>query len=343
MSWAAVMIGKTVITWPAVMAVLGALCAMLATVGLYLARGLDPREPAAVFPAAVLFALVAGRLIHWYCHPLLYTGFAEAMTDYLTGGFSLSGVFAGTALAVLIAWGAKLVTRPGDLLDAMAPAAAVGVGVGRLGSLYDLSDRGKFLIGDPELQRLPFAVFTEQASGGEWRLATFCLQAVAAWALALILGWVYLRHTRRMLRSGEKVGGRTFVLFLALYGAVQAVLDSTRYDADFFRFNGFIHMAQVLCAAAVFAAVVWFSVKSVRKNGFRWTHCLCWLVTLGGMGLAGYMEYFVQRRADRAALGYALMSGGMALAALAAAILCASLREPRRSREKAPQADPAVP
>ena len=337
MSWAAVIIGKTVITWPAVLTALGAACTMLGTLGLHMARGRDPREPAAVFPAAVLFSLVAARLVHWFCHPLLYTGFREAMTNYLQGGFSLAGAFAGTALAVLLAWGAGLVTRPGDLLDAMAPAAALGIGVGRLGSLYDLSDRGKFLVEDPERQRLPFAALTEISPGvTEWRFATFFFQAMAAWALALALCAVFLVLTRRARRTGEGVSGRVFALFLALYGAAQAVLDSTRYDADFFRFNGFVHLPQVLCGAAVFGAAVWLGVRSIKKNGFGWKPCLCWLMTLGGLGLAGYMEYYVQRHADLAARGYALMTGGMALTALAAAVLCASLRDRKPFRPEAP-------
>ena len=34
------------------------------------------------------------------------------------------------------------------------------------------------------------------------------------------------------------------------------------------------------------------------------------------------MEYYVQRRADQVALGYGLMSGGMALAGAACVLLC---------------------
>ena len=328
MSWAALIMGNTSVTWPGVFVTLGAVCAMLGCASLYLARGRDPRELTVVFPAAVLFSLVLGRLVHWYCHPLLYAGFADAMTNYFRGGFSLSGAFAGALLAALLCRGAKLVKHGADLLDAMAPAAALGIGVGRLGSLFDLSDRGKFLVEDTALHRLPFAALTEQTPGlEEWRFATFFCQALAAWALAAVLCWVFLRLTRRAIRTGEKVEGRVFALFLALYGAAQTVLDSTRYDADFFRFNGFIHLPQVLCAAAAAGAVAWLSVRSVKKNGLGGKHWLCWSLTAAGMGLAGYMEYFVQRRADRAGLGDAVMAGGMALTAAAAVVLCASLRE----------------
>ena len=112
--------------------------------------------------------------------------------------------------------------------------------------------------------------------------------------------------------SGRKVGD----------GASQVVLDSTRYDADFFRFNGFVHLTQVLAAAAVALSAAWLSVRAVKKSGLRPWHWGCWAALAGGMGLAGYMEYYVQRRADQAALGYGLMSGGMALAGAACVLLC---------------------
>ena len=77
-----------------------------------------------------------------------------------------------------------------EQLDAMAPAAALGIGVGRLGSMFDLSDRGRMLVEAPERQHLPFAALTEQIPGsGEWRFATFFVQALAAFALAVILCW----------------------------------------------------------------------------------------------------------------------------------------------------------
>ena len=140
-------------------------------------------------------------------------------------------------------------------------------------------------------------------------------------ALAVILCWAFFRFTRRM-RRGEDLEGCVFALFLALYGAAQVVLDSTRYDADFFRFNGFVHLTQVLAAAAVALSAAWLSVRAVKKTGLRPWHWGCWAALAGGMGLAGYMEYYVQRRADQAALGYGLMSGGMALAGAACVLLC---------------------
>ena len=129
-----------------------------------------------------------------------------------------------------------------------------------------------------------------------------------------------------MLRRGEEARGRVFALFLALYGAGQIVLDSTRYDPDFFRFNGFVHMPQILCGAALAGAIVWLSVRSVQKNRLRWYHWTCWALTPFGMGLGGYMEYYVQRRAGEYILGYGVMSAALALAAAAAVVLCVSQR-----------------
>ena len=128
MSWAALILNDTVITWPAVFAALGAVCAMLGCLALYMARGQNPRELAAVLPAAVLLALVLGRLVHWYCHPLQYSGFLSAMTDFFQGGFSLSGVFAGVLLTARLAAGAGLtITGGSDFHGARRPERKLGL------------------------------------------------------------------------------------------------------------------------------------------------------------------------------------------------------------------------
>ena len=50
------------------------------------------------------------------------------MTDFSVGGLSLPGAFAGTLLAVGLGSLTGLVPRPGELLDALAPAACLGIG-----------------------------------------------------------------------------------------------------------------------------------------------------------------------------------------------------------------------
>ena len=327
MSWAAVVLKNAVVTWPGVFAALGALCAALIALGLWLWRGEDPRGLGVFFPVVVLFSLVLVRLLHWYSHPLQYGGFLAAMTDYLRGGLSLSGVFAGTLLAAILTRCAGLVRNLPRLLDALAPGAAFGVAVGRLGFLFDLSDRGKFVLSAPGLRRLPFAAFTALAGEtGEWRFATFLWQAAVCAVLGAGLLWLFFRLPRRDWHAGVPREGHVFALFLALYGAAQIVLDSTRYDADFLRSNGFIHVPQLLAAGALVLVLVWYSVWSAWAVGPRLWHGLCWVGAFGSVALGAYMEYFVQRRPHRFVLAYGVMSACFLLTGAMVLGLFASLR-----------------
>lgn len=327
MNSAAILLGSVAVTWNAVFAALGAACALLVLLALWLAEGRDPAGMGVFFLASALFSLVLGRLGHWYSHPLLYADFRTAMTLYRAGGFSLSGVFAGTLLSALLCRAAGLIRPLRTMLDALSPAAAFGLALGRLGSLADLSDRGRFVLSSPAFQRLPFAALT----GGDWRFATFMFQSM----VCALLGAALLALLRK-----KRWEGQVFCLFLLFYSAAEIVLDSTRYDADFFRFNGFIHMGQILCLALLLGAAAGCSVRSVRKNGLRGFHWICWGLIALGCGVSGWMEYFVQRRPDRFALAYTVMSLGMLLAALAGAGLASfsGAKPPVRPAER-----PAAP
>ena len=131
---------------------------------------------------------------------------------------------------------------------------------------------------------------------------------------------------------GRKQDGDTCLIFLLFYGASQVVLDSTRYDSLFFRSNGFVSMVQVLAAVAMAFAAVLFSVRLVKRTGLRWWYVLLWLLQAAGVGAAGYMEYYVQRRGNEAVFAYSVMSACL-LAVVALALVIRSLG--RRSRKSA--------
>ena len=320
---------QAAVAWPAVFTVLGALCAALGCMALWLAAGKELRELAVFLPAAILFSLVAGRLMHWYSHPLSYHDFKTAMTVYTEGGFSLSGAFLGTALAAALCRAGGLVSDLPGLLDAAAPAAALGIAVGRLGFAFDISDRGKFAAAPDRL----FTVYTPSGTGGEWRFATFLAQSVFCFALAAVLCWLFLRALAPERRRQRRKGG-VFLLFLAFYGAGQIVLDSTRYDADFLRANGFIHLPQLLGGAAVLLAMAALTFGARRRGLRRGGVIAAWILFAAGLGLAGYMEYFIQRRAELHVTGYALMTAGAALACISCLLL---------TRRGAPAAPPEAP
>ena len=112
------------------------------------------------------------------------------------------------------------------------------------------------------------------------------------------------------------------MMFLLLYGAAQAVFDSTRYDSLYLRSNGFVSMVQIVGAVALVFAFVMFAVRMCRARGFRFWFVLLWLVVGGLLGAAGYMEYHVQRHGDQALFAYTVMGSSL----LAVVILCILMR-----------------
>jgi hypothetical protein len=191
----------------------------------------------------------------------------------------------------------------------MALAGSAGIAVGRMGGFFTSSDRGSILA---DSWGLPYAwpVINSVTGASENRMAIFLLQAMFCGGIFVILTlfWLISRKKSR--------GGTAFLLFLLLYGSGQIIFDSMRYDSLFLRSNGFVSLVQILCAVAVVFAIVCFSVRAVKALGLHWWYFPIWLLILGGLGLAGYMEYYVQRHGNLALFSYSMMSCGMALVIL---------------------------
>jgi len=298
------------IHWSGIFAALGALSACLMLAALQLARGRSLKALGLFCPAAILFSLIFCRICHWYSFPLQYESFATAMTDYSVGGFTLPGVFPGVLLAAALVRLCGFLDDFPAFLDTLAPAGALGIAVGRLGSVFDLSCRGRFLPRSPWLQQIPFSAPVANPDGTvTWRFATFAWQAMAA-AVLFVVCLVLVFSIRRAKK------GHVFALFLNFYAAAQIVLDSTRYDGAFLRSNGFIHVTQLCCVALLAGVCVLYSAAVLCQGGFRPRLGILWglFLTLGGLG--GYMEYFVQRHGDRFALAYTVMAASFFLMAL---------------------------
>ena len=251
-------------------------------------------------PLSVFFA----RLIHWYCQYSSYTSFSAAMTDFSAGGFALAGVFAGCLVSAAIVRLTRRVDSLGQLLDCTCIAGAAGIAVGRLACFFNADDRGMLLT---EITRLPLASGTVSPISGmeEFRLATFLLQAFGTAVIFLEVLHFYLRSSREnpLYRNGDAFG-----VFMAVYSAMQAVLDSTRYDSLFLRSNGFVSLVQILCLVTLVVVMVVFSVRTIKAAGWHFGFLLLWIPALALLGGAGYMEYFVQRHGDQAAFAYTIMS-----------------------------------
>lgn len=296
------------IYWSSIFVLLGAGISVFTFLALYVRNREDLVSGFTAVPVAAILGLLLARFVHWYCCADQYSGLIAAMTNLSAGGFALLGAFGGCLAAALLTRAFRFHRSSLRMLDAMAPALCAGISVGRLACFFNSADRGPML---ESFRSLPWAWPTVNAVSGEteYRLATFFLQAVIAAVLAMIL--ITFR-----LASRQKKDGDTTLLFLLCYGASQCLLDSTRYDALYFRSNGFVSVTQVFSAVGMVLAVVIFSVRLVKAKGFRPVYIALWGAMAAALGVAGYMEYYVQRHGNQALLAYSIMGAALAVLVL---------------------------
>ena len=300
--------------WSQIILAMAAVTAILLFLGFYLRKSGNALAAVLTIPITLALSLVLGRLTHWYSNANSYGGFSEAMSNYSTGAYALYGVFFAALITACLLRLLRISKNILEMFDCMALAGAAAISVGRLGSLYDTTDRGVLIEG---IRSLPVVYPVSNPVTGvvEYRLATFMLQAIAAGILFVVLAifWFYAGSQRRSkkLRDGD-----VCQLFLLVYGATQIVLDSTRYDSLFMRSNGFISLVQILAAVAVVVPMVLFSIRMVKAMGFRYWHIALWVGMLGSLGGAGYMEYHVQRHGDQAVFAYSVMTSCLVLGVL---------------------------
>ena len=321
----AFLLNGTAIGWSGIILILAALGAALLFLGLYLGKTGNLAAAFVAVPLAAVLSVLFARLLHWYCYAETYDSLLSAMTDYSSGGFGLLGAFAGCFAAALITRLLKLHRSLPAMLDCMCLAGLAGISAGRLSAFFSTADRGQVL---SSLRSLPLAYPVTNAVSGatEYRLATFALQAIVAAALFVGL-WLFFRRENRP-------DGDTALLFSLLYSCTEVVLDSTRYDSMYFRWNGFVSIVQVVGAVSRVFAIVVFSRRRVKRNDFLPLYAIFWGLILCGIGGAGYMEYHVQRHGSQALFAYSVMSACPALVACLALVI-------RHMAEKKPAAPAA--
>ncbi|MBQ6465414.1 MAG: prolipoprotein diacylglyceryl transferase [Oscillospiraceae bacterium] len=313
MSNAAFCLGSRIVYWDSILVALAALACFFALYAAWSAVGGKPFLPCVLAPLALLLAYAVSRIMYWSCHQEQFSGLAAALGRPSLGGYCLSGVVIGFVLAVLLLRALRLAPHAGTLLDCSAPALALGLAVLRLGSFFSGTCRGKAILTDPRLQRLPFSYPSLTSSGAaEYRFAAFFVEALLFFLVflaltALFCRWYPAGKKRRAAR------GDVFLFFLLLYSAVELVIDSTRNDATYFNFNAFISVAQILGGAAILGVLIEFSRRSVKKYGLKLIHWLCWAGWLLGLAGAGFCEYLVQRHGNWQLRCYSFMSLGILL------------------------------
>ena len=297
--------GNTFVYWTSIVYCLACATAICFFLAFYLNRTGNAAAGFAAVPVSIALGIVLSRFVHWYSRTDSYSGFLAAMSEYTYGGYALIGVFAGCILAASLLRLIRLHRSIPAMLDCMCLAGAAGIAVGRLASLFNSSARGQII---QSIRSLPLVYpVTNVVSGAtEYRLATFMLQALVAMVIFITLSVYYLKHMNS-LRDGD-----ICLMFLLIYGASQVILDSTRYDSLFFRSNGFVSIVQVFSAIVLVLAIVLFSVRMVKNQGFKWWNVPLWVLIAACIGGVGYMEYYVQRHGDQALFAYSIMTACLA-------------------------------
>lgn len=299
MNQIAFIIGNTVIYWYSLifaLSVCAGVCLMVFCCG---AAGIEKQQTAAAIALTLALGAALGRLLYWYCRNDQYTSAVRAFSDPATLNFALSGVFIACGVSALVLCRKR--EAMAILLDCMAVSLCAGLCIGRLGFFATAADRGTIA---QELTSLPFSYPVMNSATGEpeFRIATFLYQSIAAAVLAGFLASLFRKVCRK-----EAPRGSVVLTFLLVYCAGQVLLDSTRYDSLYFRFNGFVSMVQVFSALTLAAVLVIVSVLAVKRNGQKNIYRGVW----GGLavlfGLAGFMEYYVQRHGRQAMFSYMVM------------------------------------
>lgn len=337
----AIIINGNFIYWNSLLLALGALTAICFFLALYPLRGKNITASFLAVLISTAASLVLSRFIHWYCRTGAYSSLASAMFDFSSGSFALVGVFISCFLTAVVLRLIRVHRNLPQMLDCMSIAGAAGIALGRLSCFFTSADRGQII---ESVQSLPWVYpIVNSVSGAlEYRLATFLIQAIIAGILFLALGIFYVINHRRHLKDGDVT-----LMFLLCYCATQILLDSTRYDSIYFRSNGFVSVVQVLSAVALAFVIVWFSVRMVRSMGFRIWHLGLWLAILARIGVAGYMEYYVQRHGNEAGMAYTIMgvclTSTMILTLIIRAVAVYNENQPRWViEESSPEAIPEV-
>lgn len=320
----AVIIDNTEIRWDSILAILAIAAWWFRFHALYCANGGRRLAGWLFLPLALLFGSISSHLIYWYSHIEQFSSLKLLLTDLQIDHFSMLGILPGIVLAAALL---RLVRAHKDLpafLDALAPASAMGMGLLYLCCLFNQSCRGKFEVTFPQFQCLPFASPVAGAEGTEYRFATFFVSFLFLLFTAHLCTMFY--HARKE----EK--GATSCFFLMLFGAGQFILDSTRYDAEYFAFNGFVSILQIFTGLSFLGMGIGLGIRAVKRRGWHWYFVPLWLLLAGCMTAAGIMEYLVQRYADMHDTVYAFMG----LSCLGMILFCYILYA--LGRKKAPAA-----
>lgn len=324
---ASIIYGGYIVPWTLTIMILAILSWFFLSYAIYTANGGRRTAMWVFFLPAVFFSVLFSRMIYWYCHSEQYDGLASALTDMSVDGFAMLGVIPGVVLAAALVSALKLAKSFLGMLDGLSTGAGVGMGILYLTALFNAGCRGKVVVSNPEYQHLPFSSPITAAGGvTEYRFATFFFSFIVMFFISGICMEYYFN------RKDHK--GATSMLFLISFCSAEFVLDSTRYDAGFFRFNGFVSVLQIFAGITFILICLICGILAVKRNGFKWYYLLLWILMLAAEGVTGYLEYLVQRHGDM----YVEIYTGMIISSLLTGIFAYLCYRSARKKETVAEA-----
>lgn len=260
----------------------------------------------------IIMGVLGSRLMYWYCSPALYSSVLEALT-VRDSGQSFGGAVLGIATAMLLLGIIRGFNRLPALFDCVCTAGMLAVFVGRTAGFLNSNDRGRMIFTTAFFQRFPFA--TELSIGGElteWRFAAFFFEAVCG-ALIFVVCVSFFAHTYEIPAAENE--GAPALMVCSMFGASQAILESTRYDSLFFHFNGFVSVVQIICAILLVISIISAFRRYIAICERRGGAVASLVLSILLIGCAGGLEYLVQRYAAYYPLWYSLMALALGIAA----------------------------
>ncbi len=302
-------LGNLSIYYSGIVISLGTASCLCLTWALYVSHGGKRTNICLFVPAALVLSIFLSRSLHWYCHTEQYKGFLNAVTDFGTGDFVLSGVFAGLLITYAFFSVFTEKNQLSLLLDCLAPGLDVFIIFARLSCIFNSAFRSKISVNDPSYQHLPIAAVFYNSSGSvEYRFAAFFIEAILLTILLLILLLLFSKIRKTPAKNSRSNSGGVWLMFILWYSAIEVVMDSTRYDSSFVPFNGFVSVVQTFCGAMMLAVLIYYSIRSIKADGLKTFHWLIWSGWFIALGGAGISEYLVQRHGDWYLSCYFLMS-----------------------------------
>ncbi len=334
--------GPVVVYWSGIVIACGVFAGFLLAYSLYTAHSGRGSDMWILFAFAMILGVFFSRLLHVLSNPEQYENLPRAFFDGSQGSFWLPGAMLALVPAAVLAKRFGAGASPAELLDAAAPGAALAVAFIRFSALFTNACRSVLSISSPALQHYPFAApapYTDASGDVVWHFASFFVMAVAMLLVTVALVAFYIRCHGEKTKTPCSRRGNIARISLAVYCAVEFVIDSTRSDASpvhflllrvLNRFAASVRLTQLFAVASLILVMGYYTRCSGLANGVQKKQkLLCVLFACALLGCI--LTEVLLRRAD------AYMPLYIAQAFCAALAVTAVWLQYRSCRDDAPE------